>query len=256
MIRRHLLAALAAIVALAGAAPAFAETIRVLAAASLKNALDDTAKAYQAKTGNTVVISYAASSALARQIEQGAPADIFLSADTDWMDYLAKKSLIVPASRRDLLTNSLALIAPAGSKTSIRIGKAMPLAKALDGGRLSLAGPEVPAGKYARASLTALGVWPSVQDKLALSDNVRGALQFVARGEAPFGIVYDTDAKVEPKVRIVGLFPDNIHPPIIYPGALVAGSRTKAAGDFLSYLSGPDATGVFRRYGFRALPRR
>jgi molybdate transport system substrate-binding protein len=256
MIRRHLLAAIAAIAALAGALPASAETVTVLAAASLKNAIDDVAKAYQAKSGDTVTASYAASSALARQIEQGAPADVFLSADAQWMDYLADKKLIVAASRRNLLTNHLALIAPADSKAAIRIGKGFPLAKALGDGRLAVAGPEVPAGKYAKASLETLGVWPSVQGKLAQADNVRGALQFVSRGEAPFGIVYDTDAKIEPKVRIVGLFPDNSHPPIIYPGALIASSKNPAGAAFLSYLSGPEATKIFQKYGFTVVARR
>jgi molybdate transport system substrate-binding protein len=256
MIRRRFVAALAALIALAAAVPASAATVTVLAAASLKNAVDEVAKAYQAKTGDTVVASYAASSALARQIEQGAPADVFLSADVRWMDYLAERKLIVAASRRNLLSNRLALIAPADSKATIRIAKGMPLAKALGDGRLAVAGPEVPAGKYAKTSLENLGVWSSVQGKLAQADSVRGALQFVSRGEAPFGIVYDTDAKIDPKVKIVGLFPDHSHPPIIYPGATLASSRNPAGGAFLSFLSTPQATAIFRKYGFIVLPRR
>ncbi|CAN5439714.1 molybdate ABC transporter substrate-binding protein [soil metagenome] len=240
------------------AAPALAadKPVTVFAAASLKNAMDEVGAAYAAKTGGEVRFSYAGSSAIARQIEQGAPADVYISADSDWMDYLAGKKLIVTASRRDLLTNHLALIAPVGVNTSLKIVKGMPLAKALAGGRLAVAAPDVPAGKYAKASLTKLGLWDSVSGKLAQAENVRAALQFVARGEAPLGIVYDTDAKVEPKVRIVGLFPDTSHPAIVYPAALVAGSRNRQAGAFLSFLSGPEAGGVFKKYGFTVLPRR
>jgi molybdate transport system substrate-binding protein len=240
------------------ATPAFAagKPVNVFAAASLKNALDEVGRAYGAKTGGEARLTYAASSAIARQIENGAPAEVYISADADWMDYLAGKKLIVAASRRDLLTNHLSLIAPADSRTALKIARAMPIAKALGGGRLAVAGPDVPAGKYAKASLTYLGVWDSVLAHLAQAENVRGTLQFVARGEAPFGIVYDTDAKVEPKVRIVGLFPDASHPAIIYPAALVAGGRNPDAGTFLSFLSGPEAGAIFRKYGFVVLPRR
>ena len=167
---------------------------------SLKNALDDVATAYRSATGAEVKISYAASSAIARQIEAGAPADVVISADADWMDELAKKSLIVPGSQRDLLTNHLALITPADSKIRLLIRRGMPLAAALGAdGRLAMAGSEVPAGKYAEASLEALSVWPSVKDRLARAENVRATLAFVARGETPLGIVYDTDAKIEPQ---------------------------------------------------------
>lgn len=239
-------------------APALAadKPVTVFAAASLKNALDEVGSVYAAKTGGEARFSYAAASAIARQIEQGAPADVYISADSDWMDYLAGKKLIVPASRRDLLTNHLALIAPADAKVSLKITKGMPLAKALGAGRLAVAGPDVPAGKYAKASLTNLGVWDSVSGKLAQAENVRAALQFVARGESPYGVVYDTDAKVEPKVKIVGLFPDASHPRIVYPAALVAGGANPQAGGFLSFLSGPEAGAVFRKYGFVVLPRR
>ena len=256
MLRRAVLGALAAALLAAPAlAPAQTPTpVTIFAAASLKNALDETDAAYTAKTGKPVRVSYAASSALARQIEQGAPADVFISADSGWMDYVAQKNLIVPASRRDLFTNHLALIAPADSKIILRIGKNMPLAKALGDGRLAVAGPEVPAGKYAKASLTTLGLWDSVSGKLAPADNVRGALLFVSRGESPLGIVYDTDAKVEPKVRIVGLFPDDSHPKILYPAALVAHGSPDAAA-YLGFLQGPEATAVFHKYGFIVLPR-
>jgi len=259
MPRRSTLAVLAAFLAglaLACAAPALAQPgpVTVFAAASLKNALDDVDAAYAARSHTPVRASYAGSSALARQIEQGAPADVFISADSDWMDYVAQKNLIVAASRRDVLTNHLALIAPAGSPLRLPIGPGMPLAQALGDGRLAIAGPDVPAGKYGRASLTALGVWDSVKDHLAPAENVRGALAFVAQGEAPLGIVYDTDAQSEPKVRIVGLFPDASHPRIVYPAALIAASHNAAAAGYLAFLEGPQAGAIFKRYGFTVLP--
>lgn len=229
-------------------------TVTVFAAASLKNALDDVAQGYTAQTGVPVKTAYAASSAIARQIEQGAPADVFISADSDWMDYLAKRSLIVTASRRDLLSNHLALIAPADSTVRLTIRPGMPLAGALSDGRLAIAGADVPAGRYAQASLEKLGVWTNVETKLARAENVRAALAFVARGETPLGVVYDTDARAEPKVRIVGLFPDSSHPKIVYPAALVAGGRSAGGDAFMRYLAGPRAASVFRRYGFTTRP--
>jgi molybdate transport system substrate-binding protein len=254
--RRALGAGLAALIALA-APPALAQPqpLTVFAAASLKNALDDVDAAFTADRHTPVRASYAASSALARQIEQGAPADVFISADADWMDYLAQRKLIAAASRRDVLTNHLALIAPAASGLNLTIRPGFPLATALGDGRLAVAGPDVPAGKYGRASLQALGVWDSVKDRLAPAENVRGALAFVAQGEAPLGIVYDTDAKSEPKVRIVGLFPDASHPRIVYPAALVAASQNPGAGVYLAFLQSPKAAAIFRRYGFIMLPR-
>ena len=255
LVRRAILAVLCALTL---AAPASAQDwapVTVFAAASLKNALDEVGATFTAKTGTPVRFSYAASPAIARQIEAGAPADVFISADADWMNYLAERKLIVAASRRDVLSNHLALIAPADSKLRLRVGRNMPLAAALGEGRLAVAGSDVPAGKYAQASLTALGVWPSVQGKLAQAENVRSALAFVARGETPLGIVYDTDAKVEPKVRIVGVFPDGAHPKIVYPAALVAYSQNPSAARFLGFLQGPEATAVFRRYGFIVLRR-
>ncbi|HXV01728.1 MAG TPA: molybdate ABC transporter substrate-binding protein [Caulobacteraceae bacterium] len=250
--RRPFFAALAAIVllfpGLASAAPP--RPLTVFAAASLKDALDEAGRVYTARTGRGVRFSYAASSAIARQIEHGAPADIFASADAEWMNYLAKRGLVVAATRRDLFTNRLALIAPAGSTVALHIGRGMPLAAALGSGRLAVAGPDVPAGRYARASLTALGVWPAVKDRLAAAENVRAALAFVARGETPLGIVYDTDAKVEPRVRIVGLIPDSTHPPIVYPAAVTAASRNPAARAFLNSLSNRAEAAVFRKYGF------
>ena len=227
----------------------------MFAAASLKNALDDVGRAYTAQTGHTARFSYAASSAIARQIEARAPADVFISADSDWMDYVAQRGLIVTATRRDVLTNHLALIAPAGAAAKLKIDRNMPLAAALGDGRLAMAGPDVPAGKYGKAALTALGVWPGVQAKLAQAENVRGALAFVARGEAPLGIVYDTDAKIETKVKIVGLFPEWTHPKIVYPAAVVAYSSNPNAGGFVGFLQGPEAGAIFRRYGFIVLAR-
>lgn len=234
------------------ALPASAQTVTVFAAASLKDALDDAGRAYEARTGVKVRVSYAATSAIARQIEQGAPADIFISADSEWMDYLAQRRLIEPSSRRDLLGNRLALIAPAGSKVALRIGRGMPLGRALGDGRLAVAGPQVPAGKYARKALAALGVWSSVSQRVVDAENVRTALQYVARGEAPLGVVYETDARVEPRVRIVGTFPAFTHPPIVYPAAVTASSRGSDAARFLAFLSGREALEVFRRYGFSA----
>ena len=233
-----------------------AAPVTVFAAASLKNALDVVNAAYTAQAHAPVRASYAASSALARQIEQGGPADVFISADADWMDYLAKKQLIVVSTRREVLTNHLALIAQATSTVKLAIRPGFPLAQALGDGRLAIAGPEVPAGRYARASLQALGVLGSVKDKLAPAENVRAALAFVAQGETPLGIVYDTDAKTEPKVRIVGLFPDGSHPPIVYPAAVVAASPNRAAAGYLAFLQSPKAAAIFRRYGFVTLPRR
>lgn len=248
--------AVAAFIALGLTAPARAQPapVTVFAAASLKNALDDVNAAYTAQANTPVRASYAASSALARQIEQGGPADVFISADADWMDYLAQKKLIVATTRRDVLSNHMALIAPTTSGVKLAIRPGFPLAQALGDGRLAIAGPEVPAGKYGRASLQALGVWDSVKDKLAPAENVRAALAFVAQGETPLGIVYDTDAKAEPKVRIVGLIPDGSHPRIVYPAAIVAASQNRGGAGYLAFLQGPKAGAIFRRYGFITLP--
>jgi molybdate transport system substrate-binding protein len=257
IIRPRLAAALAILLAacLAAVTPARAQPapLTVFAAASLKNALDDVDTAYTAERHAPVRASYAASSALARQIEQGGPADVFISADADWMDYLAGKGLIEAGSRRDVLTNHLALIAPATSTAHLAIKPGFPLAAALGDGRLAIAGPDVPAGRYGRASLQALGVWDQVKDRLAPAENVRAALAFVALGETPLGIVYDTDARTEPKVRIVGLFPDTSHPRIVYPAARIAASHAAGAADYLAFLHGPAASAIFRRYGFTVL---
>ena len=261
--RRSLVLAIAAAVigiaggaAAAGADRAEAGDITVFAAASLQNALDEVAHAWEAsgRGGGRVRLSYAASSVIARQIEQGAPADIFVSADGEWMDVAERKGLILATSRCNLLSNHLALIAPAGSSLRLRMGPHAPLLQALHGGRLAIAGPDVPAGRYARASLQALDLWSQVQDHLASGENVRASLAFVARGEAPLGIVYDTDARIEPKVRIVDLIPDRLHPPIVYPAALLKGASPVAAA-FLAFLQGPRAGAIFHRYGFTTHPR-
>lgn len=237
--------------------PAMAqEPLTVFAAASLQESLNAAGDAWTKRSGGTVRLSFGASSTMARQIEKGAPADLFLSADLEWMDWLAERKLIVPASRRNLLSNDLVLIAPAGSKTALKVGRGMPLAKALSGGRLAVADPAaVPAGKYAKAALTALGVWGSVETKLLPAENVRAALAYVSRGEAPLGIVYATDAKADPKVRVVGIFPAASHPPIVYPGAVLAASRNPRAAAFLGWLQTPEAAAVFKRYGFGVVSR-
>jgi molybdate transport system substrate-binding protein len=245
--------ALAAVL-LAFAAPASAQPpLTVFAAASLRDVMDAQAAAFTRAGGPPVRFSYAASSAIARQIESGAPADLFISADSDWMDYVAQRGLIDPRSRRNLVTNHLALIAPADSKLRLTIRKNMSLLAALGGGRLAMAGPDVPAGRYGRAALSSLGVWSSVESRVVQADNVRNAMVFVSRGEAPLGVVYDTDAKVDPKVRIVGLFPDDSHPPIVYPGAVLKSSTNPASLRFLTYLRSRAGQATFRRHGFTPL---
>lgn len=236
--------------------PAFAaEPLTVFAAASLKESFDEAALTYEKKTGTPVRVSYAASSALARQIEQGAPADVFISADLDWMDALQRSKQIDLASRRNLLGNTLVLVAPAASKTrSVALKPGLDLVPLLGDGRLALAlTGSVPAGKYAKQSLVALGAWDAVQSRTAEAENVRAALLLVARGEAPLGIVYGSDARAEPKVRVVGTFPATSHAPIIYPVARVAASRHSRANDFVRWLASKDARAIFARHGFESL---
>jgi molybdate transport system substrate-binding protein len=229
----------------------------VFAAASLKNALDEVAATWARDIGKPAPkISYAASSALAKQIEQGAPADLFISADLDWMDYLAGKNLIKADTRFNLLGNKIALIAPKDSKTTSVTIKGADLAKALDGGRLSMANVDsVPAGKYAKSALERLGAWNDVKDHVAQAENVRAALLLVARGEAPLGIVYSTDAAAEPDVRVVATFPDDSHPPIIYPAALTKESGDADAKAFLDFLRSAKARLSFEKQGFTVLVR-
>jgi molybdate transport system substrate-binding protein len=229
--------------------PAFADTV-VFAAASLTDALNEIGADYKADTGKSATFSFASSSVLARQIEASGGADIFMSADTDWMDYLDSRGLIKQSTRKALLGNHLVLIAPKGSNVSLTIAPHFNLLGALNGGRLSVADPDsVPAGKYARTALTALGVWNSVVDHLVQAENVRLALSYVSRGEAPLGIVYTTDAMSDPGVKIVGDFPDNTHQPILYPAALTKDAKPDAA-DFLNYLSSAKARAVFQKDGF------
>ncbi|MDA5194746.1 molybdate ABC transporter substrate-binding protein [Govanella unica] len=249
MIRRLLLLVALLVVPLS----ASAGTVTVFAAASLRGSLDEVARAFEAQQKATkIVISYAGSSALARQIEAGAPADVFISADEDWMDYLAAKNLIQPDSRRDLLGNSLVLIAPTASAKPVEIKKDFPLAKLLGKDRLAMATvATVPAGKYGKAALQSLGVWSAVEGQVAEAENVRAALAFVARGETPYGIVYGTDALAEPGVRVVGTFPASSHPAILYPVALLrdAGSLGEATA-FLGFLKGTAARSIFASHGF------
>ena len=227
--------------------------VMIFAAASLKNVLDEIARAGEGTTGTPIRVSYAASSALARQIEAGAPAHIFVSADIEWMDYLAAKDLVRRDSRIDLVGNRLVLVAPEAEPVRLRIARGFPLARALGEGRLAVADPSsVPAGKYARAALTALGVWDSISSRLAPADNVRAALALVARGEAPLGIVYRTDALVERNVRIVDTFPASTHPPIVYPAALTKLPSGDAAR-VLAFLRSSKAREIFERYGFIVL---
>jgi len=226
----------------------------VFAAASLSEALDEVGRAFTTRTGVRVNASYAASSVLAKQIEAGAPADAFFSADLAWVDYLDERGLLKRGSRRDLLGNSLVLIAPADSPLRLSITPGFDLTAALGEGRLATADPDsVPAGKYARAALTKLGVWQSVSDRLVRGENVRAALAYVARGEAPLGIVYQTDAQAEKRVRVVGVFPEDSHSPITYALALTVRARPEAAR-FADFLATETARQIFTRYGFTTLP--
>jgi molybdate transport system substrate-binding protein len=257
----HRLAGLfAAFIILCGSVstPAFAQekSLTVFAAASLKNALDDIDAAYTAKTGIKIVASYAASSTLAKQIEQGAPADIFLSADTDWMDYATAKKNIDEPTRVNLLGNSIVLIAPKDSKIdNVTIGPGFDLAKLAGDGKIATGDVKaVPVGKYAKAALEKLGAWQAAEPKFAMAESVRAALTLVARGEAVLGIVYSTDARVEPGVKIVGTLPADSHPPVIYPVAATATAKAEAAG-YLAFLRSSATKTVLEKYGFTFLIR-
>ena len=230
------------------------ESITVFAAASLKNALDDVDTAFTKATGVKVTASYAASSALAKQMESGAPADVFISADLNWMDYVAGKNLIKPESRYNLLGNKLVLIAGTDSKLAdVTIAQGFDIAKLAGDGRIAVADVKaVPAGLYAKAALEKLGSWAAAEPKLAQAENVRATLAFVARGETPIGIVYETDAKVEPKVKIVGTFPDGSYPPVTYPVAATSNAKADAV-KYLQFLRGGAAKAVFEKYGFSFL---
>ncbi|MBV8131872.1 MAG: molybdate ABC transporter substrate-binding protein [Alphaproteobacteria bacterium] len=237
-------------------APASAQSQKlvIFAAASLKDGLDEVNAAYEHDKGQKTTTSYAASSTLAKQMEAAAPADIFISADLDWMDYLAKRNLIKPETRANLLGNRLVLIAPVNSTGKLDIAPNFPLAQALGNGRLAIADPNgVPAGRYGKAALESLGVWSSVADRLAPAENVRATLSLVSRGEAPLGIVYQTDAVADKGVKIMSIFPENTHPPIIYPIAVVAASTNPAAPGYIAFLKSPIARPIFEKQGFSVL---
>ncbi|MFB6447981.1 molybdate ABC transporter substrate-binding protein [Bradyrhizobium tunisiense] len=256
MIRIAGLVAAFVVLASASLSPAAAQdrSITVFAAASMKNALDEINAAYTARTGVKFSVSYAASSVLARQIEQGAPADVFVSADTDWMDYAIAKKTINAPSRVNLLGNSIVLIAPKASGIdNVTIAQGFDLAKLAGDGRIATGDVKsVPVGKYAKAALEKLGAWQATEAKFAMAESVRAALTLVARGEANLGIVYATDAKVEPGVKIVGTFPADSHPPIVYP---VAATTTAKDGtsDYLAFLRSSAAKTILEKYGFRFL---
>jgi molybdate transport system substrate-binding protein len=227
------------------------DQVTVFAAASTTNAINDIGKMFADRGLGTIVPSYASSSTLAKQIENGAPANVFISADEPWMDYLEKRKLIEPASRFDLLSNKLVLIAPADSSLKVEIGPKFELSKLLGDGKLATGDPDhVPVGKYAKAALEKLGVWADVENKLARAADVRSALALVERGEAPLGIVYATDAAITPKVKVVAVFPADTHPKIVYPAALIAGQTTEAAKKFIEFLKTPESKLVFEKYGF------
>ncbi|WP_202308091.1 molybdate ABC transporter substrate-binding protein [Mesorhizobium sp. L-8-10] len=231
-----------------------ADKLTVFAAASLKNALDAVSAACEADVGEKATISYAASSALARQIEQGAPADVFMSADLDWMKYLSERGLIRKDTETHLLGNSIVLIAPADSTASAEIAPNFDLAGLVGNGRLAMANVDaVPAGKYGKAALEKLGVWGSVEGKVAQAENVRAALALVSTGEAPLGIVYKTDAAADPKVKVVGTFPAGSHPAIIYPVAQTAESSDGDTPEFLKCLASDKARELFEKHGFTVL---
>jgi molybdate transport system substrate-binding protein len=244
-----------AVMLLAGVPGAVAqEKLTVFAAASLKNALDAVNAACEADVGEAVTVSYAASSALAKQIEEGAPADVFISADLDWMKYLSDRNLIKADTETQLLGNRIVLVAPADSKTETKVEKGFDLAGLLGDGKLAMGHVKaVPVGKYGKAALEALGVWASVESKVAQAENARAALKLVSTGEAPLGIVYQTDASAEPAVKVVGTFPEDSHPPIVYPVAQTAGSTDAETPAFLKCLQSAKAKELFEDQGFSVL---
>ena len=229
------------------------KSVLVFGAASLTDVLDELGKAFTAKTQVALKSSLAASSVLAKQIEAGAPADVFFSADLEWMDYLDQRKLLRPGSRHDVVLNRLVLVAPADSKVSVKIAPGFDLLKALGDGKLATGDPDsVPVGKYAHAALEKLGVWDRVSSRLVRAENVRSALAFVARGEAPLGIVYQTDALAEKRVRIVDVFPEDSHPPVTYPIALTTHAGPEAQR-FEEFVVSDAAKPIFRKYGFTPL---
>ena len=239
----------------AGLTPATAaDKITVFAAASMKNALDNADAAYTAQSGKEITVSYAASSALAKQIEGGAPADIFISADTDWMAYVGKKNLLKPDTQVNLLGNEIVLVAAKDKAKPVDIKPGMDLAALIGDGKLAMGQVDsVPAGKYGKAALEKLGLWSSVESKVAGAESVRAALALVSRGEAPYGIVYQTDAASDPGVAIVGTFPADSHPPIIYPIAIIADSKNKDVAAYYDFLKSSKAAPFFEHEGFTIL---
>ena len=250
MFTRHIVLA-AALTLLMNTSGFAAEKVDVFAAASLKNALDAVSASWKADTAKDATLTYEASNALAKQIESGAPADVFVSADLTWMKYLIDKSLIIKASDVQLLGNEIVLVAKKDSKIELKIENGFKISDAVGDGKLAMANVEsVPAGKYGKAALEKLGVWASVEGKVAQSENVRAALKLVDLGEAPLGIVYATDAKADSAVKVVGVFPADSHAPIIYPAGVVATSKNPDAAEFLKYLQSDKAKAIFEAQGF------
>ena len=248
MVARLVSVVAAVVLAMTPQAPA--PTVLIFAASSLKTALDAMAEPIRQSTGVVIKVSYASSAVLARQIEEGAPAEVFISADTDWMDYVDTRNLIKKDTRVDLVGNQLVLVAPAGKKLPLKIGPGFKLAEALGSGRLAVGDPaSVPAGKYAKAALASLGVWASVEKKLLPAENVRAALTLVSGGDAPLGIVYATDAFADPGVVVVDTFPPSSHPAIVYPAAVVSRGGAGAAA-VISFLKSPAAMAIFHKFGF------
>lgn len=253
-LRTLLTAVLLALAApLAGPEARAADPVVVFAAASLKGSLDEVKAIYEAEGGAPVTISYAGSSALAKQIESGAPADVFISADLAWMQYLADKNLVRADTERRLLGNRIVLISPKDTVKPIEIAEGFPIASAVGDGRLVLCDLAVPCGKYGKAALESLGVWGAVEGRIAFAENVRAALAFVSRGEAPYGIVYATDAAADHGVAVAGVFPEDSHPPIVYPVAVTAESKNPAAAGFVDFLASAKAGSVFEKAGFTVL---
>ncbi|MFD9898617.1 molybdate ABC transporter substrate-binding protein [Mesorhizobium sp. NPDC059025] len=249
-----LMALAAGAMTLAAPAARADEQVVVFAAASLKNALDEVNKSCEKDVGEAAKISYAASSALAKQIEEGAPADVFISADLDWMKYLSDKKLTKSDTEVKLLGNQIVLVAPKDSKAEVKIEKGFDLAKVIGDGKLAMGDfKAVPAGKYGKAALESLGAWSSVEGKVAQAENVRAALKLVATGEAAAGIVYQTDANAEKGVKVIGVFPEETHPPIVYPVAQTAESKDKDAPAFLKCLRSAKAGELFKAQGFTLL---
>jgi molybdate transport system substrate-binding protein len=250
------LGAVCALVSLGALADANKQPLLVFGAASLTDVLQEIGAAYTRDTGQQVKFSFASSSALARQIESGARVDAFVSADLEWMDYLQSRNLIEAATRRNVAGNRLVLVAPRDSKIELKLVPTVRLATALQGGRLATGDPDtVPVGRYARSALTSLGIWNEMADRLVRADNVRSALAFVGRGETPLGIVYETDATADKRVRVVDVFPTDSHLPITYPVATTTVARA-GADQFVDYLFGNAAQASFRKYGFQPPPGR